>query len=124
MILLGRYQAPECNGCEPDRHTSINGARGESTARGWCTREWNHVQCRLCGGKVDPRDVPGHGRQHIAAIEGQYQSFWVVLSMAIQPAGKLYEKDVGDVVEEISGFRPGTPEAKQFWQEHGGTEPP
>ena len=102
------------------KHANFHEARGESNARGWCTREWDRIQCRLCGGKVDSRDVSGHGRKHIAAIEGQYQSFWVVLSMEMQTHGKLYELDVGAVVEEVFGFRPGTPEARQFWQEHGG----
>jgi len=89
----------------------------------WSTRESDRIKCRLCGGKVDPHNVAGHGRQHIAAIEGQYQSFWVVLSMEMQTKGQLYEIDVGDVVEEVFGFRPGTPEARQFWQEHGGNPP-
>jgi hypothetical protein len=26
-----------------------------------------------------------------------------------------------EAVEQVFGFRPGSPEALQFWQEHGGT---
>jgi len=91
------------------------------TGAGWCTREWDHIQCKLCGGKVDPSDVPGHGRRHIAAIEGQYAAFWVVLSMAQQGRDELNTRDIGEVIEEVFGFRPNTPEAHQFWQDHGGT---
>ena len=87
---------------------------------GWCTREYDRIKCKLCGGKVDPRNVTGHGRRHIVAIDGQYASFWVVLSMAMMGDQKLFERDIGNVIEEVFGFRPGTPEALQFWTEHGG----
>jgi hypothetical protein len=109
LLLTGLWAQTTESGTRPDR--------------GWCTREHDHIKCGLCGGKVDSRDVPGHGRQHIAAIEGQYASFWVVLSMATMDKAKLYKRDIGDVIEEVFGFRPGTPEATQFWKDHGGTAP-
>ena len=90
---------------------------------GWCTREHYCLRCNLCGGKVDTRDVTGHGRRHIEAIEGQYASFWVVLSMAQQGEANLDPRNISDAIEGVFGFLPGTPEAKQFWKEHGGTKP-
>jgi hypothetical protein len=90
---------------------------------GWCIREPDCLRCKLCTGKVDPRDVPGHAHSHVIAIAEQYDAFCSLIAMAEYEQGEEGRTSVSDIVETVFGFRPNTPASKQFWKQHGGTEP-
>ena len=89
------------------------------------------LECMLCGGPVKPQAILDHGMAHLAAATVPLNAMLVLISLVASERGVEHfgegdrwhrQRTIFDeAVEQVFGFRPGSPEALQFWQEHGGT---
>ena len=88
------------------------------------------LECMLCGGPVKPQAILDHGMAHLAAATVPLNAMLVLISLVASERGvENFERTdrhrqrtiFDEAVEQVFGFRPGSPAALQFWQEHGGT---
>ena len=88
------------------------------------------LECMLCGGPVKPQAILDHGMAHLAAATVPLNAMLVLISLVASERGvenfegtdRHRQRTIFDeAVEQVFGFRPGSPEALSFWKEHGGT---
>ena len=88
------------------------------------------LECMLCGGPVKPQAILDHGMAHLAAATVPLNAMLVLISLVASERGVEDFQGVNshrrrtifdEAVEQVFGFRPGSPEALSFWKEHGGT---
>ena len=100
-------------------------------ANGWAEidHSFRGIKCLLCGEWLKAQTMFDHGMLHLSAAQVEYDALSTLISLIAS------EKRIEDfaegmrlgamrsvfesAVEQVFGFRPGTPEAKQFWQQHG-----
>jgi hypothetical protein len=81
----------------------------------------------LCGRRVTPDYFFPHGMAHLRAVEVSLDAMLALISLIASERGiddlqgAHHTTIFNEAVEQIFGFRPGTPEALQFWKEHGET---
>jgi hypothetical protein len=116
-----------CLASDPSR--SLSWLSGNATGWAQVDHTFRGIKCLLCGARLKAQTMFDHGMLHLAAAQIEYDALATLISLIAS------EKRIEDfaegmklgamrtvfesAVDQVFGFRPGTPEALQFWQQHG-----